>query len=156
MVNEIDLVKKIAKLSFDKKASNILAFDLVDFSDLARYTVICSGSNDRQTKAIANNIYMSLKKEGILPYAVEGLETGNWILLDYGNILVHIFLDYIRNYYALERLWPKANPMQLDFSQEPSSNDVLVDTTIQNASTINIGASTIANNTTTMTRTRKE
>ena len=97
-MNDVIVLRKIAKLSYKKKATSILAFDLDKISDLTRYTLICSASNDRQAKAICEAIKTSLKQDGLVPYAVEGAQTGNWILMDYGTIIVNIFLEYIRNY----------------------------------------------------------
>ena len=118
-MSELSVLKKIAQIAYDKKATTILAYDLDKISDLTRYTLICSASNDRQTKAICETIRSTLKQQdGLIPYAVEGAETGNWILLDYGNIIVNIFLEYIRNYYALEQLWAKAIPVDLELKVE--------------------------------------
>ena len=118
-MSELNILKKIAQIAYDKKATSILAYDLDKISDLTRYTLICSAGNDRQTKAICESIRSTLKQQdGLIPYAVEGVETGNWILLDYGNIIVNIFLEYIRNYYALEQLWAKATPVDLDLKVE--------------------------------------
>ncbi len=118
-MSDLSLLKKIAQISYDKKATTILAYDLDKISDLTRYTLICSASNDRQAKAICESIKATLKQQDkVLPYAVEGAETGNWILMDYGNIIVNIFLEYIRNYYALEQLWAKAVPVDLELKVE--------------------------------------
>jgi ribosome-associated protein len=78
-------------------------------SSLCDYQLICSASNERQTQAIASHIEdtMRVKKLG-KPIAIEGKQTGHWILMDYGDVMVHIFLEGIRDYYAIERLWPEA------------------------------------------------
>lgn len=108
-MDSLELTKIIQKVASDKKATRILAFDLRDQSDLCQYMVVCSGSNDTQTKAIAQAIEETCRsKYGIKPLAVEGKQSGHWILLDYGYLIVHVFFDYIRNYYAIEKLWPNA------------------------------------------------
>lgn len=123
-MNDITLVKKIAQIAYDKKGVNILAYDLQGISDLTRYTIICSGGSDRQVKAIAEAIRSTLKEQDkTIPFAVEGLQTGNWILLDYGTVIVNIFLEYIRNYYALEQLWPNAKQVDLELKLRPNVTD---------------------------------
>lgn len=105
----IELVQVIAKAARDKKASRVVVQDLSSRSDICRYQVICSGSSDKQTQAISNAIEDYVKRSSKQrPLAVEGKQTGHWILLDYGSIIVHIFLEEIRDYYALEELWPDA------------------------------------------------
>ena len=70
--------------------------------------MICSGTSSRQNQAIADEIGLQLKKRGELPSSTEGYEQGEWILLDYGDFLVHIFSQKAREYYSLERLWREA------------------------------------------------
>lgn len=117
-MNDVALLKKIAKLSYEKKATNILAYDLDKISDLARYSFICSAGSDRQAKAICETIKTTIKQQdGRLPYAIEGADTGHWILMDYGTIIINIFLEFIRNYYALEQLWGKASTVDLELPE---------------------------------------
>jgi ribosome-associated protein len=104
-----DLVKLIAEVAADKKATRIIAQNLEGKSGLCDYQIVVSGSNERQTQAIATHIEDTLRERKIArPFAVEGKQTGHWILMDYDGVLVHIFLDSIRDYYAMERLWPDA------------------------------------------------
>ena len=78
-------------------------------SDLCDYQLICSADNERQTGAIASFIEDTLRTElKAKPAAIEGKTNGHWILLDYGAVNIHIFYDYLRDYYALEEIWPKA------------------------------------------------
>lgn len=110
------LVKVILKAASDKKATRLVVQDLSKKSDICEYQVICSGSNDRQTQAICAAIeHMTREKSGAKPLAIEGKQTGHWILLDYGSVIVHVFLEEIRDYYALEELWPDAANLQGEF-----------------------------------------
>jgi ribosome-associated protein len=77
-------------------------------ASFADYFVICSGSNTRQIQAIADEVTLGLKKAGELPISLEGYDNAEWILADYGDMLVHIFSDKARAYYDLERLWRHA------------------------------------------------
>ncbi len=93
----------------DKKAENIQLLDLRDLSMVADYFVICSGSSDRQLRAIANSIDDVLSKEHrIAPHHVEGTDSGGWVLMDYGDVIIHIFAPSQRAYYNLEGLWASA------------------------------------------------
>jgi ribosome-associated protein len=74
--------------------------------------VICSGTSSRQTKSIADRLAMESKREGIKPLGVEGLETGDWILVDLGDVLVHIMLPEAREFYSLEKLWSSAKQLR--------------------------------------------
>ena len=110
----MELIKLIANAAADKKASRVVVQKLGAKSSLCDYQIICSGSNERQTQAIASGIEDSLReKKAGKPLAVEGKQTGHWILMDYGNVMVHIFLESIRDYYAIERLWPDVDTTEL-------------------------------------------
>jgi ribosome-associated protein len=89
-----------------KKAQDIKVLDLRDVTSFTDYFIICTGTNSRQNQAVSDEIHMRMKQtHGDLPTSVEGYEQGEWILMDYGNFIVHIFLDRARSYYDLERLW---------------------------------------------------
>lgn len=105
-LSQLQLMKQAA---LDKKAKDVICLDLKGNSDLCDYTLICSGDTDRQTRAIADSIEQTLKtKLQARPAAVEGKNSGYWILLDYGSVLVHIFHADYRKYYAIEDIWPSA------------------------------------------------
>ncbi|MCZ2079552.1 MAG: ribosome silencing factor [Bryobacteraceae bacterium] len=91
-----------------KKAKDIRVLDLRGITTFADYFVICSGANPRQIRAIADEIGAALKKYGERPANVEGYDNAGWVLLDYGDLLVHVFSDEARSYYDLERLWRQA------------------------------------------------
>ena len=100
------LATTIAALAADKKAIEIVGLDLRAVAGYTDFFVICSGNTDRQTKAIHDRIHQGMKKEhATLPRRVEGLAEGRWILLDYLDVVVHVFTPDTRAFYGLERLW---------------------------------------------------
>lgn len=100
------LVAAIAAYAEDKKARDIVELDLRSVVDYTDYFVICSGGSDRQVKAIHDAIHIGCKDEhGILPRRVEGLGQAQWVLMDYLDVVVHLFVPEVREFYALERLW---------------------------------------------------
>jgi ribosome-associated protein len=103
------LADTIAELAADRKAQEIVQLDLRGMIGYADYFVICTGRTDRQAKAIHDAIHAGLKSEhGILPRRVEGLTEANWILIDYLDVVVHVFTPETREYYRLEQLWGEA------------------------------------------------
>ena len=103
---------KCAELACDKKAYDIRVLDISTVSSIADYLVIISGSSDRQNQAIADNIRIGLKKYGKVN-DIEGASEGKWIVMDYGDVLVHIFHDELRRRYDLDGLWSMAPVMEL-------------------------------------------
>jgi len=95
----------------DKQASNIILLDTRGVCSFTDYLVICSGDSERQISAIYNEVGHRLKKEGILPHHHEGTTDSGWLLLDFGDIIVHIFAPFERDYYQLDELWSQATPV---------------------------------------------
>ena len=103
------LAELIAGFASDVKAQEIVELDLRGVLGYTDYFVIASGGTDRQTKAIHDRIHENMKKEhGLLPRRVEGLAEARWILMDYLDVIVHIFTPDAREYYRLEQLWGEA------------------------------------------------
>jgi ribosome-associated protein len=103
------LAEVIEGYASDVKAQNVVELDLRGVLGYTDYFVICSGNTDRQTKAIHDRIHQGLKKEhGLLPRRVEGLSEARWILLDYLDVVVHVFTPEARDFYRLEQLWGEA------------------------------------------------
>ncbi len=98
----------IAKFASDKKAKSILLLDMEGLSSVTDYFVICSASNSILVQAIADNVEDKMAELGIFPAHKEGYAGGRWILLDYGDVVTHIFLDEERDFYNLEQLWADA------------------------------------------------
>jgi len=86
-------------------------FDAREICTFADYFVICSGDSERQIQAIYDEIGHALKKEGVLPHHAEGTIDSGWLLLDFGDVVVHIFAPFEREYYQLDRLWSRAIPV---------------------------------------------
>jgi len=98
----------------EKKAEDLLVLDLHDLSDVTDYFVICHGTSDRQVAAIADNIEERLRHDaGCRPANIEGRRQAQWILLDYLDFVVHVFLDERRDFYRLDRLWGDAPRLDL-------------------------------------------
>jgi len=94
-----------------KQASDIVLLDVRDVCSFADYFVICAGDTERQLRAVYDEIEHSLKKEKVLPYHHEGTLDSGWLLLDYGDVIVHIFGAPEREYYRLDELWSVAKPV---------------------------------------------
>jgi ribosome-associated protein len=100
-----------ANASLEKKAKDLIILNVSEISAFADYFILCSGTSDRQVRAVAAAIQENLKKAGILPLGVEGEAAGRWILLDYDDVILHVFLESVRTFYDLERLWSGAPQM---------------------------------------------
>lgn len=92
----------------DKKAYDIIVLDISKVSIIADYFVLCSGRSSTQVQAIVDNVQEKLQKEGVNTLRREGFREGRWVLLDYGDVVVHVFQDAERQFYNLERLWGDA------------------------------------------------
>ncbi|HBL24993.1 MAG TPA: ribosome silencing factor [Deltaproteobacteria bacterium] len=103
-----ELVEACGRLADDKKAVDVVIMDLNGLTDIADYFVIASGTGERHVRTIADGIREGMKQEGTLPFAVEGYDEGRWIILDYQNVIVHVFLESLRELYDLESLWIEA------------------------------------------------
>ena len=95
----------------EKKAKGLTLLKVKEISAFTDYFIICSGSTDRQVRAIAAAVQEHLKKRNILPLGIEGEAAGSWLLLDYDDVIIHIFLEAVRGFYDLERLWAEAPQM---------------------------------------------
>lgn len=108
VLSPLALARKIAKIADEHKALDIVTLDLKGLASFTDYFIICSGASDRQVQAIADAIHMDMKKEGRLPISEEGVRLGRWALIDYGEVVAHIFHQTDRDHYQLERLWQDA------------------------------------------------
>lgn len=100
--------------ALEKKARRISILNVKKVSSISDYFIVCSGSSDRQVQAIASFIEETLKKEGKRPLGIEGERIGKWILMDYGDIIIHIFYEPVRDFYDLERLWTDVPRVDID------------------------------------------
>ncbi len=101
-------LRDVVAAAEDRKALDLRVLALGDISDFTDFFVVCSGRSDRQVQAIAEGIQRRLRDAGARPLHVEGGRQGRWVLLDYGDIVVHVFDPETRAYYGLERLWGDA------------------------------------------------
>ena len=100
-----DLAKKILELLHESKAEEIVLIDVRETSNLADYLFICEGRSQLHCRGIAQNVVLRLKHQGDVHLGIEGELEGNWVLLDYGNIILHVFHPEIRKYYNIEKLY---------------------------------------------------
>lgn len=103
-----------ARAALEKKALGLIVLDVRAVSSVADYFLIGSGKSTTHVQAIADAIREALKHEGVRPLHAEGVAESGWLLLDYGDVLMHVFLEDTRVYYALERLWGDAPAIPLD------------------------------------------
>jgi ribosome-associated protein len=114
------LLSDVVEMACDRKAEEIVSLDLRAMGGFADYFLICSGRSDRQCKAIHDAIHLGMKsRHGILPSRVEGQTEGRWILMDYLDVVVHVFTPETRERYRLEQLWGEAPSTRL----EPAAAD---------------------------------
>ncbi|HEX8949239.1 MAG TPA: ribosome silencing factor [Dissulfurispiraceae bacterium] len=112
---------KAARASSDKKAKDIVILELKKLTVIADYFVVCSGESTTQVKAIVDHVEESLAKHGVKPGRVEGLGNARWVLLDYGDVIVHVFEEETRNYYELEKFWLDAPRTAWEESKKPDA-----------------------------------
>ena len=108
-----EAVKTAASVADEKKAKELVVLRLAEITSFTDYFVICSGSSVRQVQAIADAVRDQLKAIGQRPMHTEGYATGEWVLIDYGTFVVHVFTEDSRRFYDLERLWRDAEKVQV-------------------------------------------
>lgn len=116
------IARRIAELLDEKKGVEITALDVRGLANFADYFVFCSGRSDRQTKALHDAVREGMKAEpGMLPVHTEGERERRWILLDYGDVIAHIMIPDVRDYYRLEELWGDAPRLDVAVGEVQSS-----------------------------------
>jgi ribosome-associated protein len=111
------MVRDLARYASDRKALEIVQLDLRGLISYTDFFLVCSGRTERQVKAIHDAIHQGMKSEhGLLPERVEGLSQARWVLIDYLDVVVHIFIPDARNFYRLEQLWAEAPLERIDDS----------------------------------------
>ena len=109
----IDVLNIIAQSIYDKKGANILAIDVSGISSLCDHVIIAEGMHPKHNIAIANNMIKELSKNNIKPFYHEGMSLGDWIVLDFFDILVHLFVTEVREKYSIENLYREGNIVDL-------------------------------------------
>jgi ribosome-associated protein len=107
------VVERAAQATLDKKAEDVVVLDLRKASSFTDYFVLASGNSQKQVLAIADSVLLALRELGLRPKHLEGYPRQEWILLDYGGLVVHIFTRALRSFYDLERLWGAAARLEL-------------------------------------------
>ena len=115
-------VARAAELAMERKAQELVVLDLRGISSATDYFLIGSGTSDVQVRAIADHIIEEMKKEGVRPGHVEGLEGGRWVLIDYIDFVVHVFHPEARSFYQLEGLWGDARRLVVEDAPPSRTN----------------------------------
>ncbi len=115
------MLSVIAQTIFDKKGGNILCLDVRGLSSITDYLVLAEGNVDRHVKALAEAIEKELKDRGERPLFVEGKSGGDWIVMDYEDVIVHLFTPGVRQKYSLEEIWREAKIVDVDIQVESVS-----------------------------------
>jgi len=110
-----------AALALDKKALDVKILEIQRISTIADYLVLATGSSDKQTQAIAESIRQGLKKFG-KPLDIEGVKEGNWVIIDYGDVILHVFKEDMRRYYNLDDLWAAAPLVEIPAEYQWETN----------------------------------
>jgi ribosome-associated protein len=114
MFNSLEIAQRCADAADSKKALDIHILDLRTLTYITDYFVICSGSSTTQVSAVADWIGQTLAKSGLHPSHIEGQAESSWVLMDYGDVVVHVFDEQARAYYSLEKLWGDAKRVPLN------------------------------------------
>lgn len=113
-------VRTAVGAALDKKAFDLDVLNVGDLTSIADYFILASAGSERQAASIADNVQEKLRQEnGVKPLLVEGATPGHWVLLDYGDFIIHVFTEETRRFYGLERLWGDAPNATAEFTNEP-------------------------------------
>jgi ribosome-associated protein len=107
-----DRVRQLAEAALERKGRGVLALSVGELTSFADTFLLVSGSSDRQVRAIADAVVEAAKAAGDAPLGVEGYDEGHWVLIDLNDVIVHVFLDEVREHYDLERLWADATSVE--------------------------------------------
>ncbi len=115
-----EALKHLAEEALDDlKGINIVSLDVSSLTDVMDYIVIATGSSNRHVKSLATNVSVEAKKQGVRPLGIEGEQAGDWVLVDLGDVVVHVMLPATRDLYDLERLWSE-HPPQRESASKPA------------------------------------
>lgn len=104
---------RCVKFALEKKAYDLVLIEVGNLTSLAEYFLVCTGRSDTQVQAIAQGIEENLSRAGMRPLSTEGSSRGQWVVLDYGDVVVHVFYEPVREFYDLDRLWARAPRVEL-------------------------------------------
>lgn len=115
MTEEFDMsLKPYLDVIRERKAESVVALDVRKLTSYTDAFIICSGRSNRQVSAIAEHIKVEMKKKGVQPISFDGLSDGKWALLDYGDVIIHVFYEDTRSFYDLEGLWTDARRIDVE------------------------------------------
>ncbi len=117
-MTSLELAKEAAKILNNKKGMNLKIVRIDDISSIADYFVFATGTSNTHVNALADEMEYQIKQIGIMPEHVEGYRSNSWVLVDYGNVVVHIFTEESRTYYALDHLWQDGEQIDLSYLSE--------------------------------------
>jgi ribosome-associated protein len=103
-----DKVLLLTRFALEKKACDLVVIDVHELTSIADYFIVCSGRSDRQVQSIAQGLEENSVELGMKPYAVEGAQRGHWVLMDFSDVIVHVFYQPVREFYDLDGLWGHA------------------------------------------------
>ena len=106
----------LTRAALDKKACDLVVLDVREHTSIADYFIVCSGRSDRQVQSIAQGLEENAAEEEIKPFAIEGTQRGHWVLMDFSDVIVHIFYEPMRQFYDLDGLWSHAPQAKLPAS----------------------------------------
>ena len=118
MVNAKEMALAAAKALDSKKGRDIKVLEIDKITTLADYFVIASGTSSTHVKSLAEEVEFQFKEQGVAPIRTEGFNTQNWFILDYANVIVHVFSPDARDYYDLDHLWADGEDVPMDFIEE--------------------------------------
>jgi ribosome-associated protein len=109
-----DRARECGRLALEKKAGDVVTLDLSGLTDIAGFFVVATGTSERHAKTISDGVEQGMKAKGIPPLSIEGYDEGRWIIVDYGDVIVHVFLEELRELYDLESLWIEAKRQTME------------------------------------------
>ncbi len=112
-ISSWDKTLLLARFALEKKAHDLVVMGVRDLTSIADYFIVCSGRSDRQVQSIAQGIEEQLGQAGISPLSIEGTHRGHWVLMDFSDVIVHIFYEPVREFYDLDGLWGHAPRVEL-------------------------------------------
>lgn len=118
-----ELIRELAQSLYQKKGTNIIALDVRGVSSVTDFILIADGNVERHVVALAHEIQKLMGEKGEKPVQIEGLGNGDWIVLDYFEVVIHLFVPQMRQKYQLERLWADAEIIDLDFDFSEAVNE---------------------------------
>jgi ribosome-associated protein len=112
-ISSWDKALLLARFALEKKACDLVILDVRGLTSIADYFIICSGRSDRQVQSIAQGVEENLGHSGVSPLSVEGAQRGHWVLMDFSDVIVHVFYEPVREFYDLDGLWGHAPRAEL-------------------------------------------